>query len=751
MSGTRIALLIGCSHHGDPEFQRLTAPAQDIDALRRVLVDPEIGYFTVDTLLDEPLGTANVKIDDFFGDRRPDDLLLLYFSCHGVLDAKGRLYFVAADTKKDLLSSTGISAQWVKQQMDQSRAQRIVLLLDCCYSGAFTTKGREPYNADAREILERQLGGRGRVVITASDKMELSYESEFTDALVRGLETGAADLDGDGQVEVGELYRYVHDQVRQNTSGQTPTMSADGIHGQLYLARNPHAPLPLPEELRQALESKIVWKRRWAVNGLLLLLTGDHPGGLKITARKALIRLRDHDINESVQAAVEEALNEVSQRPDFTGGRHQSGRRSAKYLVAAMSGVLILLVSLLVAVIAENSIPCTPITKPADGSLSFGTLIPITGSASYRSQALDASVKLAMDEISAAEGIPGVGVKLDKINQLDEGDPSTNDASRSVDALLSNGVDAIIGPVTSAAAVKVIDKVTCAGVIMFSPANSANLFTTYGDHGLYFRTAPTSVIEGSVLGKLIVDDGNSGVVIMSRDDAYGNSLREVTGEVIEKAKGKAKVVDSFSFDPDASDYGNEIQRLKDVNPDAIVLIGFTESARILSSMVKEGLGPLNKHVYGSNANMNNTLASQVIPQNLGILEGMKGPLVNIGDEGFIKRLRTGNPPILDLAYSAQAYDAVVVTALAAAVAHTDQSAAVAKEINGVTKGGQKCTAFKECMTLVGQGRDIDYDGPSGSLDFTDAGEPCSATYVIREFQKDGTVKPLRSELVNRCP
>jgi hypothetical protein len=43
------------------------------------------------------------------------------------------------------------------------------------------------------------------------------------------------------------------------------------------------------------------------------------------------------------------------------------------------------------------------------------------------------------------------------------------------------------------------------------------------------------------------------------------------------------------------------------------------------------------------------------------------------------------------------------------------------------------------------GKDIDHDGPSGLLDFTDPGEPCSIEYVIREIQTDGTVKLLRSE------
>jgi branched-chain amino acid transport system substrate-binding protein len=747
MNGTRVALLIGCSRHGDTEFQRLTAPVRDLDALTRVLGDPNIGYFTVDTLLNEPLGTVNVKIDEFFGNRRPDDLLLLYFSCHGVLDAKGRLYFVATDTKKNLLGSTGISAQWVKQQMDQSRAHRIVLLLDCCYSGAFTTKGHKPYNADAREILEQQLGGRGRVVITASDKMELSYESEFTDAVVRGLETGAADLDGDGQVEVGELYRYVHDQVRQNTSGQTPTMSADGIRGQLYLARNPHAPLPLPEELRQALESKIVWKRRWAVNGLLLLLTGDHPGGLKITARKALIRLRDHDTNESVQAAVEEALNEVSPRPDLTDGRHQSGRRSAKYLVAAVSGVL--LMSLLIAVIVASPSemakppPCSPTSKRGDGVLSLGTLLPMTGDYIYTGPATDAGVHLAIKDINDTGGIPSATVKLDNANQRDEGNSSDNTASLSTDALLAGDVDAIIGPTTSAVAGQVINKVVCAGVIMFAPSNTSPAFTTWPDYGLYFRAVPPSNVEGSVLGRLVVKDGNSTAVVMSRNDAYAQPLRENIAKSIQESGGR--VLESFNYDPNALDPKKVVQRVKAANPDAIVLIGFTEGARILAAMIEEGLGPKNKRVYSDSGNLINTLARQVNPRDLSVLTGMRGTLPQDGGEVFVKRLREVNGGLRDVAYAAQAYDSVVITVLAAAVAGTDEPAAVAKEINGVTKGGEKCTSFAACMTLVKDGKDIDYDGPSGPLEFTDPGEPLSSDYVINEIQADGTVVPLNSE------
>ncbi len=741
---TRFARLVGCSDYEDPAFQQLSAPVQDVDALTRVLTDSAIGDFTVNKLLNEPSGVVREQIKGFFANRKPDDLLLLYFSCHGVLDHSGRLYFVASDTKNELLDSTGISARWVRRQMDKSRSRRIVLLLDCCYGGAFAA-GRTRRSAGAREILA-QLGGRGRVVITASDMAEVARGSEFTNAVVRGLGTGAADLDGDGQISDRELYQYVYDQVRQNRPDQTPTMSRDGMRGQLCLAKNSHAESPLPDKLEQSLTGETEWERLWAVDGLPRLLDGDHPGGRKRTARRVLLHLRDEGTDLGMRAAAGEALRRVSRRTDPRPHR-------ARWLVWVSLGLVLVVLGAGASIALKdkpiaNGVPitCSLSAKPADGVLSLGTLFPKTGAFAYSGPALDAGVQLAMKDINDAGGIPGIVMKkLDEANQGDEGNPSADTARQSTDALLAGGVDAIIGPSTSPVALKVIDKVVCAGVIMFSPGNTSPVFTTYRDHGRYFRTAPSSVLEGAVLGKLVVADGNSTAVVMSSDDVYGNPLREVTVKAIQESGGQ--VLDSFSYDPNALGHHKEIQRVKAKNPDAIVLIGFAESAHILANMIKEGLGPKSKRVYGPDANMTNTMVGLVSPRDPSALAGMRGILLDAGGEAFVKRLREANPGLRDLIYAAQAYDAVVVTALAAAVAGTDEPAAIAKEINGVTKTGEKCTRFAACMTLVKDRKDIDYDGPSGPLEFTDPGEPRSVTYVISEIQADGTIKPLRSERV----
>jgi ABC-type branched-subunit amino acid transport system substrate-binding protein len=740
MSGTRVALLIGCADYRDSSFRQLPMARQDLEALARVLGDPAVGDFTVNTLLGNQSGAVKVKVEEFFADRRPDDLLLLYFSCHGVLDSGRQLHFVAHDTNKQLLDSTGISAQWVKERMDRTRSQRVVLLLDCCYSGAFTRslvhRGPGP-----REILE-QLSGRGRVVITASGKTEFAYESKFTDAVVQGLETGAADVDGDGHVSVWDLYQYVYERVRQGTQGQTPTMSADGMRGQLYLAKNPHAPLPLPSVIEKALKSKTIRERLWAVEGLQHLLAGDYPGGEKRTARQALISLREGDTDPVVRNTAKEALRKIYQPPNTANNKLMKTSLTVAALVAMVFVGLVATRWFFPGPSAATPPPCSPSHKSPDGVLSLGTLLPETGHYIYTGPAMDAGVFLAIKDIGDAGGVPGIAVKLDDANRRDEGDSSDDTAAHSTDVLLDDGVDAIIGPSTSAVAAKVIDKVVCSGVIMFSPSNTSPKFTTWNDHGLYFRAMPPSDVEASVLGKLVVKDGNSTTVVMSRNDAntYANPFRESIVKAIQESGGQ--VLDSFPYDPNTLDPEKIARRVKAKNPDSIVLIGFKESASILRAMIEKGIGPKSKRVYSDSGDLSNTLARQVNPQDPSVLEGMRGTLPQDGGEAFVKRLRGINGGLQDVAYAAQSYDSVVVTALAAAVAHTDEPALVAKEINGVTKGGEKCTSFAACMTLVKDGKDIDYDGPSGPLEFTNPGEPPTAAYVINKIQPDGTVKPL---------
>jgi caspase domain-containing protein len=137
MDDTRSALIVATDAYTEPGLRQLRAPASDAKALAGVLRDPRIGEFEVRTLLNKPAFVISEAVEEFFDDRSRDDLLLLHFSCHGVKDEGGDLYFAAANTKLRRLGATAVAAEFVNRCMSRSRSRRVVLLLDCCYAGAF--------------------------------------------------------------------------------------------------------------------------------------------------------------------------------------------------------------------------------------------------------------------------------------------------------------------------------------------------------------------------------------------------------------------------------------------------------------------------------------------------------------------------------------------------------------------------------------------------------------------------------------
>jgi hypothetical protein len=313
--GRRSALIVASNDYVDPGLSELRAPAADAAALAAVLSDPEIGGFEVRTLLNEPAHLVNEAVEEFLTDRSPDDLLLMHFSCHGIKDQEGELYFAMANTKLRLLGATAVAANFVNRRMTQSRSHRIVLFLDCCYAGAFergmTARGTKVMD------LEERFTGRGRAVITASGAVEYAFEageltqsgdpapSVFTTAMVRGLTTGDADRDQDGYVDLDELYDYVYDAVREVTPHQTPGKWTFGVQGDLVVARRGSPvtePSSLPPDLQLSLDSPLAGVRAGAIEELARLVTGRHQG-LALAARQALRGLADDDSRAVVAAA----------------------------------------------------------------------------------------------------------------------------------------------------------------------------------------------------------------------------------------------------------------------------------------------------------------------------------------------------------------------------------------------------------------------------------------------------------------
>ena len=244
----------------------------------------------------------------------------------------------------------------------------------------------------------------------------------------------------------------------------------------------------------------------------------------------------------------------------------------------------------------------TGVARKGNGVLKFGGLLPETGNLAFLGAPMIAGVEYAIDYLNKAGGVLGKPVEY---SSGDSGDTSTDTASVTVDRLLKEGVDAIVGAASSGVSLTVIDKITAAGVIQFSPANTSPKLTDYADNGLFFRNAPPDDLQGAVLAEIIVADGAQSVYIMALDDAYGTGLANVVEAVLTAAgiEVKGKKI----YDPKATTFDAEVGEVVAANPDAIVLITFDEGSRILRTMVENGVGPTAKKVYGVDGNIGNAL------------------------------------------------------------------------------------------------------------------------------------------------
>ncbi|HEY9643870.1 MAG TPA: caspase family protein, partial [Coleofasciculaceae cyanobacterium] len=227
----KVALLVGVGNYEHPtDIKPLISAPKDVVAMQRILLNPDMGGFAEAVpLIDPDPMQLQGAIESLYRDRTKDDLVLLFFSGHGIKDERGNLHFATRITQKtpkgELIRSTAVPARFVQEMMADCRSRRQVVILDCCFSRAF---GADLPKDDGAVDLRTQLGAEGRVVLASSSSAHYSFEqsgaelSIYTRYLVEGIETGAADLDNDGQVSVRELHDYATRKVQEAAPAMNP-------------------------------------------------------------------------------------------------------------------------------------------------------------------------------------------------------------------------------------------------------------------------------------------------------------------------------------------------------------------------------------------------------------------------------------------------------------------------------------------------------------------------------------------------
>jgi branched-chain amino acid transport system substrate-binding protein len=250
----KFALLIGISDYKENAVPNLPAVTGDLEAMQQVLKNPQIAHFDRVQVLSNPMRQDMADaIEQLFTECRPEDLILFYFSGHGFKDGNGKLYLTSTNTRenqRNISKASAIEARFIHDQMESSLCKRQVIILDCCFSGAFSeglthkslttepiagaiadqfgvvavSEAKTKANISSKSFsndMTKSLGLEGRAVLTSSTDSQPSYEengskiSVYTRHLVEGLKTGAADLDSDGIILIEELHQYAKERVQE--------------------------------------------------------------------------------------------------------------------------------------------------------------------------------------------------------------------------------------------------------------------------------------------------------------------------------------------------------------------------------------------------------------------------------------------------------------------------------------------------------------------------------------------------------
>ncbi len=412
------------------------------------------------------------------------------------------------------------------------------------------------------------------------------------------------------------------------------------------------------------------------------------------------------------------------------------GSRSAR----VFAGIALLSASALVIAGCASTPEATPSEgggdKPAvDLTLKLGSLLPSTGTLSFLGAPMEAGVQLAVAEVNDA----AAGVQIELTSE-DEGDLDNKAYETSMTNLQSADITAMVGAASSSVSKLVLDGNSGAGILMVSPSNTSADFTGIND--LYFRTAPSDNLQGEVLANQVAEDGHKTLGIIYQNDPYGTGLFEAIKATFESTGGQ--VVAEASYNQGDGQFNSQVETVAAAKPDAVAIVSYDQFATIAPLLGNAGVSTGSLYLVDGNL--------KDWPDLPVSLEGSKGTRAGAElPDDFIDQLNEvwtadGKEPIDALTYSAEAYDAVILIALAALTAGSVEGADIAgamQEVSGGSGDGEKCTSYADCAEIINGGGTADYDGFSGEITFNEDHDPEGAAIGVYEFDAENVTSRIK--------
>jgi ABC-type branched-subunit amino acid transport system substrate-binding protein len=228
--------------------------------------------------------------------------------------------------------------------------------------------------------------------------------------------------------------------------------------------------------------------------------------------------------------------------------------------------------------------------KSRGTTLKIGGLLPQTGDLAIADPPMEAAAKLAANDVNNGGGV------FDEPMEWLPGDDGTNPAvaAKTVEAQVRAGAQVLIGAAASGVSRAILPQVVQAGLILFSPSNTAADLSTVDDKGLYFRTAPSDLLQGKALADVIIRDGTQRLAIVARADSYGEGLQKNVNDAMQRAGIASAQLKLLTYTPQDGDGPKPdmtglAKQIKEFGPDGVLVIGFSESADLIKALATAGV------------------------------------------------------------------------------------------------------------------------------------------------------------------
>ncbi|WP_258804939.1 ABC transporter substrate-binding protein [Pseudarthrobacter sp. NS4] len=378
-----------------------------------------------------------------------------------------------------------------------------------------------------------------------------------------------------------------------------------------------------------------------------------------------------------------------------------------------------------------------------DGILRVGLVLDNTGDSSFLNAPQLAAARLAIKEINDAGGHKGRPLELLPVE-------AELDATSQAQALVVAEADVVIGPTDSSHAAGVIDILSRARTPLISPANTAAGLTGIESGGYYFRTAAADVAQAPVLVKLAKDAGAATISVLYQEGSYGNDVSDAVSQAAKQAGLDVAVTEEFK----PGEAGEAAGAAGDAGSDAVILIARDGAHGALAELNNAGItGARIILSDGAFARYGSKLGSKALEGARAIVPGQ------LPSAGFQERLLAVDGKLKDVSFAAETYDAISLAALAAAKAQDDAGRSIAANLISVSGGtagasaetpAAACPSYKECVTSLAAGTDINYDGESGPIAFDTNGDITTANFTVFTYAADNIPAATGRETAGRA-